>query len=368
MVLLNDLKAIWKEKNSDILAALHSVGESGWWILGKSVSQFEESLASIVGAKYAVGCANGMDAIEIGLRALGIQTGDKVLTTPLSAFATTLAILRIGAVPVFVDTDSRGGIDLDKCEGLLAADVQIKALVPVHLYGLALNLAQLKKIKEKFKIKIVEDCAQSILAERDGLLSGAVGDLAATSFYPTKNLGAMGDGGAIWTQDASLQEKCRALRDYGQTEKYKHSVLGLNSRLDEVHAAVLNKAFLPELRRWTLRRRQIADAYLEGIKNENIRLLTGELNHSVWHLFPLFVLAKRDGLMGFLNAQGVQSAIHYPELIPAQKAMENVHYERGGDLENAQLVCEQELSIPIHPYLTDEEVKKVIKAINSWNP
>ena len=349
MIKANDFRRQWQEIREDALAAFEKVGSSGWYVLGEEVRAFEEALAAFWGFPHAAGVASGMDAIEISLRALGCQPGDRVLTTPVSAFATTLAIVKIGAVPVFVDTDDQGLIDLERCHDLLQRRRDIRFFVPVHLYGFTLDPTALLQLRDEHELLMVEDCAQSIKA---------AGDLAATSFYPTKNLGAMGDGGAILCWDAELDARVRALRDYGQTAKYRHDVIGYNSRLDELQAAFLRRACLPRLERWTSRRREIAAAYLNGIKNPVVRLpILPEGAEPSWHLFPIWIdPARRNGF----------GAIHYPIAIPDQKALEGTLFETPGGYENARRLCASEISLPIHPYLHDSEVAEVIAAVNSF--
>src|SRR5690242_10537126 len=204
MIRANNFERQWQEIGEDALHAFRRVGASGWYVLGQEVRALEGTLASRWGLKHAIGVASGLDAIEISLRALGCRPGDRVLTTPVSAFATTLAILKLGAIPVFADTDERGLLDLDRCSEVVRQRPQIRFLVPVHLFGHALDLVKLRRMREEFDLKIVEDCAQSIDARFRGEHTGSAGQMAATSFYPTKNLGAMGDGGAILTRDPNL--------------------------------------------------------------------------------------------------------------------------------------------------------------------
>jgi dTDP-4-amino-4,6-dideoxygalactose transaminase len=267
MIVQNDFARQWETVEKQVLGAVRRVGSSGWYILGKEVEQFEQALAAYWGVSHAVGVANGMDALEIGLRCLNLRPGEKVLTTPLSAFATTLAILRAGGLPVFVDVDDNGNIDLDQCMEVLRHDRAIRFLLPVHLYGNPLDLSKLERLKKDFDLKVVEDCAQAIGASHEGRGVGTVGQIAATSFYPTKNLGALGDGGAILTDDPATAKRARSLRNYGQRAPYLHSELGLNSRLDELHAAILHDAFLPRLEDWTMRRKAIARTYQAGIRH-----------------------------------------------------------------------------------------------------
>jgi dTDP-3-amino-3,4,6-trideoxy-alpha-D-glucose transaminase len=312
-----------------------------------------------------------MDAIEIGLRCLNLKRGEKVLTTPLSAFATTLAILRAGGIPVFVDVNEVGGIDLQQCRALLQKDQSIRFFVPVHLYGFALDLPELQRLKEEFALQLVEDCAQSIGASDHGLPAGTVGQIAATSFYPTKNLGAMGDGGALLTNNAEIATRAKALRNYGQSAHYHHSETGLNSRLDELHAAILRDAFLPHLSAWTDARSRTACAYFDGIKHPLIKLLAPAPEATpVWHIFPALIShGKRDALRGHLHGQGIMAAVHYPRIIPEQPAF--IAHGRGEvtvGLKNARRFALSELSLPLHPFLSEQEVSKVIEACNQWEP
>lgn len=367
-VLLNDFGRQWGDTASDVLSAVARVGESGWYILGKEVESFEHDLAGVLRRRHAVGCASGLDAIEIALRSLRLAPGTKVLTTPLSAFATTLAIVRAGAVPVFVDVDEHGLVDLAACRCALREDASIRAMVPVHLYGHVVDLGELERLAADFDVCIVEDCAQSIGATFDGRPAGSVGALAATSFYPTKNLGALGDGGALTSDDDVLATRCRALRDYGQSGKYVHDELGLNSRLDEIHAAILDRAFLPRLARWTERRRSVAGTYIDQMDNPYVRVLPAPARSlSVWHLFPVRVSSTaRESFIRHLQACGVRAAIHYPRLIPDQKALSAGTFEVRGGLACARELAASEVSLPIHPYLRDQEIARVIDAVNSW--
>ncbi len=368
VILANDFKRQWADIGRDVTGAVERVGQSGWYILGKEVEGVETDLASYWGLSHAVGLANGMDAIEIGLRALGCSPGDRVLTTPLSAFATTLAIVRLGATPVFVDTDEQGLIDLTRCYDLLRARRDIGYFVPVHLYGHVLDREGLQWLRDEFPLKIVEDCAQSAGASHSGSASGTVGQIAATSFYPTKNLGAMGDGGALLTNDPRLAEKARVLRFYGETTRYRHEEIGYNSRLDEVQAALLRDASLPRLNRWVECRREIAEAYNTRIRNREIGLPgTPEGSQSSWHLFPIHVApARRTELVEHLRNYGIAAGVHYPVAIPDQPTMSSVTFEMADPCALARQICASEVSLPIHPYLTDEEVTRVIDAVNAF--
>jgi dTDP-3-amino-3,4,6-trideoxy-alpha-D-glucose transaminase len=371
MIPQNDFKRQWQVVEHSVLDAVKRVGSSGCYVLDKEVERFEEALAVRWGLDYAVGVGNGMDALEIGLRCLHLQPGEKVLTTPFSAFATTLAIIRAGGVPVFVDVDELGGIDLQQCRDLLQKDRSIRFFVPVHLYGFPLDMRELGNLKEEFSLRVVEDCAQAIGASDRGIHAGTVGQIAATSFYPTKNLGAMGDGGALLTNDDEIATRAEGLRNYGQSAHYVHSELGLNSRLDEVHAAILCDAFLPNLGAWTEARARTARAYLNNIKHPLIELPVPAADVTpVWHIFPAKVAqGKRDDLREYLRTKDIMTGVHYPRLIPEQPAFAS--YGRGEvavDPTTARRLAGCELSLPIHPFLNEQEINTVIDACNQWQP
>ncbi|MFN0172683.1 MAG: DegT/DnrJ/EryC1/StrS family aminotransferase [Bryobacteraceae bacterium] len=364
MIQANDFRRLWAEVESAAAEVFREVGASGWYILGKEVADFEQALARYWGFASCVGVASGLDAIEIALRALGCRAGDRVVTTPLSAFATTLAIVKVGAMPVFVDIDEHGLIDLDECRRALAK--RARFVVPVHLYGHSLDLERLRALRAEFGCRMVEDCAQSIGATWKGQATGSAGDAAATSFYPTKNLGAFGDGGALLTQDGGLARTARALRDYGQTAKYRHDLLGSNSRLDELHAALLHRVLLGRLPAWTRRREGIAGFYANRIRNPKVRVPGAPPGSaSCWHLFPVLVDDK-TAFLGHLRANGVAGGEHYPLLIPEQRAMEGCAWESEGSLGRAREWSRREVSLPIHPFLTDEEAARVADACNLY--
>lgn len=368
MIPLNDFKRQWEDTRDDAMAAFAETGESGWYILGRQVREFEEALARYWGIAHVVGVASGLDAIEIALRALGCRPSDKVLTTPLSAFPTTLAIVKLGAIPVFVDTDEFGLIDLHACDAVLSSRRDIGFFVPVHLYGHALDLGRLRSLRERFDCRIVEDCAQSAGARHCGAPTGSAGQMASVSFYPTKNLAALGDGGAILTNQAAEAAACRSLRDYGQSSRYRHDAIGYNSRLDELHAAYMRHVSLKRLPEWTAARRRVAAAYIEGIRNPAIRVMGAPPgSESCWHLFAVTVdAARKPDFMAWLAAQEVACAEHYPVPIPEQRALADVPFEIAGELAIATRICRSEVSLPIHPYLTASEVAQVIQACNDW--
>jgi dTDP-4-amino-4,6-dideoxygalactose transaminase len=366
-ILLSDFKRQWQFVEEKVLGAVRRVGSSGWYILGAEVEAFEKELAVFSKRAFAIGTGNGLDALEIGLRCLGVRPGDKVLTTPLSAFATTLAVVRAGGVPVFVDVDTTGGIDLAKCRDLLARDRSIRCLLPVHLYGHALNMEELHRLRRDFELKLLEDCAQAIGAASKASRVGTAGQAAAISFYPTKNLGALGDAGALVTDDPAIAKAAAEMRNYGQSAHYVHSRVGLNSRLDELHAAILRDAFLPNLSAWTKGRRKIAQKYLQEIRNPAIEFAAADsADDSVWHIFPVLV-PDRDGFQKHLHGNGVQSGVHYPFIVPDQEALRVAAMEiPSAEFENARRFARDEVSLPVHPFMSEDEVEAVITACNSW--
>jgi dTDP-4-amino-4,6-dideoxygalactose transaminase len=361
-VIANDFARQWLDIGSDALEAIDRVGHSGWLVLGEEVRSFELELATWWGVPHAVGVASGLDALEIALQCADIPRGARVLTTPLTAFATTLAIVRAGAEPVWCDVDRSGGLDLDQVDATLRADRSIRAVMPVHLYGHPLDPAELERLTTEHDVIVIEDCAQSAGAARDGKPTALAGIAAGTSLYPTKNLGTMGDGGVLLTSDETIAERARGLRNYGQGAQYEHVELGLNSRLDELHAAVLRSAMLPRLDRWLVRRAEIASRYTEALRESRLRPVVAAGGNSAHHLFPVEVLdldpkAVREQIF----QRGVAVGRHYPFVCPDQPAMRG----RGrvvGDLATARQLAERELSLPIHPYLEDHEVDIVIEA------
>lgn len=358
----NDFAAQWDEIRADALAAVDRVGRSGWLVLGGEVRAFEGEFAEWWGVEHAVGVASGLDALEIALRCAGIGSGDRVLTTPLTAFATTLAILRAGAAPVWCDVDASGGLDLDRADAVLTADSTIRAVMPVHLYGHPLDPRALTELARCHSVVVVEDCAQSAGASRDGRPTGITGLLAGTSLYPTKNLGAYGDGGVLLTGDVELAERARGLRNYGQRARYEHFELGLNSRLDEIHAAMLRSAMLPRLDAWLERRAHVAARYRDALTGSALEPIPAVAGASAHHLFPVEV---RDGdpleVAAALADAGIGVGRHYPVLCPDQPAAAGAG-EVVGDLVNARRFAAHELSLPIHPQLDDARVERVISA------
>jgi len=371
LIQLADFRKQWEHGRARYLEVMDRVGQSGWLVLGKEVEAFERELAAQWGLAHAVGVGNGLDALELSFRALGATPGDLYLTTPLSAFATTLAILKVGGVPVFADVDASGLLNLESAEVVLRGlPRKPRFMVPVHLFGHSMCLGALEAFADRHELVVVEDCAQAIGATSSGNPVGSVGVMSATSFYPTKNLGAFGDGGAVLTADPKLAQTVRCLRDYGQTDKYVHDFVGLNSRLDELQAALLRSVQLPLLEEQTARRRLVAKRFLEGISNPSVSLpVVPRETESVWHLFPALVSGERESFRAHLKGQGVATGLHYPRLIPHQRAMAEAGLgDGGGRWPVAERFARDEVSLPMHPFLTDEEVERVIDACNTWRP
>jgi dTDP-4-amino-4,6-dideoxygalactose transaminase len=354
-----DMKARVAALRVEIDAAVARVLESGWFILGPEGEAFERELAAALGAADAVGVANGTDAIELALHDLGAGPGDEVVTSPLTAAFTALAIARTGARPVFADLDPR---TLNVAPEAVARVVtkRTKALLPVHLYGHPFDLDPLREIADAHGIMLVEDACQAVGARYKGRSVGSITGLGALSFYPTKNLGAFGDGGAILVNDPARAARLRRQRNGGQSDRYRHEVLGVNSRLDEMQAALLRVglAHLPE---WTARRRQIAALYLSELAGAGVGLPQEQpYAEAVYHLFVIRH-PRRDALMAALKERGVGTLIHYPIPLHLQPAFPESG--RPGDFPVAERAADEILSLPIYPEMTDAQVKTVAVAV-----
>lgn len=369
LIRMNDFQAQWEMIGASALGAVERVGKSGRYILGEEVASFERDLARQLGIPFVVGCASGLDAIEIGLRALGLKQGERVITTPLTAFATTLAIIRAGGIPVFVDVDQSGLLDLSLVEEVLKKDSDIRFIVPVHLYGHVVDLVKLDALRAKYGIVIVEDCAQAIGCKSYGIAAGSIGEYAGTSFYPTKNLGGMGDGGAVLCGTLERASLAKTLRNYGQSEQYRHEMIGMNSRLDEIQAALLRDAFLPHLGQFCARRAAIANKYKHDISHLSISIPpVPEGSSSGWHLFPILIKQNRQSFREYLLKQGIETGVHYPVPVPHQKCLSGERTEVLMSLPNAEMFALQEVSLPIHPFLSDSDVERIVTVCNSWMP
>jgi dTDP-4-amino-4,6-dideoxygalactose transaminase len=348
------------EDGEAIGAAVDRVIASGWFVLGPEVEAFEREFAAACGASYAVGVGNGTDAIMLALRALDIGPGDEVITSPLSAAYSALAIMMAGARPVFADIDPDR---LTVAPGTIEAAItsRTRAIVPVHLYGQAADMAAIESIAARHHLAIVEDACQAHLATAGGRTVGTIGIAGAFSFYPTKNLGALGDGGAVTTNDRALADRLKRLRNGGQTSRYHHFESGgVNSRLDELQAAIL-RARLPFLHRWTERRRSVARQYRTGLC-KSLAVPPEKDSGHVYHLFPV-LSPRREALQEHLSARGVETLIHYPVPIPRQPALAS---QEPALCATADHVCTEVLSLPMYPSLTDEAIAHIIDAVHRF--
>ena len=349
----------------EIRAAIDRVVASGWFVLGPEVEAFESEFAGAMGAAHAVGVGTGTDAIALVLRALDIGPGDEVVTTPLSAAYTALAVMMTGARPVFADVDPvHLTLDPDRVEQAIGP--RTRAILPVHLYGQAADMGALERIAARHNLPIVEDCCQAHLATAAGRPVGTIGVAGAFSFYPTKNLGALGDGGAVLTNDRALAARIRRLRNGGQTDRYHHEEAGVNSRLDELQAAIL-RARLPRLGQWTGRRRALAARYRGLLANAAAIDLPPERDPG--HVYHLFVVRVRDArgearlaLQTSLASRGIETLIHYPVPISRQPALAGVDPR---DCPAAARACNEVLSLPLHPGLSDADLDMVAAAVES---
>jgi dTDP-3-amino-3,4,6-trideoxy-alpha-D-glucose transaminase len=343
-----------------VRAAIDRVVSSGWYILGPEVEAFEAAFAAASGATQAVGVGTGTDALALILRGLGIGSGDEVITPPLSAAYTALAVLMAGARPVFADIDPmRLTIDPDAIERAITP--RTRAVLPVHLYGQAADMTAVERIANRHNLAIVEDCCQAHLATVSGRPVGTIGVAGAFSFYPTKNLGALGDGGAVITNDQSLADRIRRLRNGGEREKYNHEEAGVNSRLDELQAAVL-RARLPFLPEWTARRRTLAGIYRSALTGMSVTPLPEMDPGHVYHLFVVRT-GKRLALQQHMTARGIGTLVHYPYPIPRQPAFAA---SRPSPCPNAESACKAVLSLPLHPGLDAADLQHVVAAIRDF--
>jgi len=353
------------EDAAAVRAAIDRVIARGWFVLGPEVEAFEIEFAAACGASHAVGVGNGTDAIALLLRASGVKPGDEVIVPALTAAYTGLAVLLAGATPVFADVEP-ATLTLDPAACEAAITPRTVAMVPVHLYGQAADMEALQSIARRHSLAVIEDCCQAHLATHRGTPVATRGVGGAFSFYPTKNLGALGDGGAVVTNDASIADRIRRLRNGGQTDRYVHAEAGINSRLDDLQAAVL-RARLPLLPQWTAKRRELASAYRRALSGaagaeRAVQPLDERDNGHVYHLFVVRS-AERDALQGHLSASGVETLIHYPVPLPRQPAFASLSR---GACPAAERAARQILSLPLHPRVSDREIERVSSAVAAF--
>lgn len=355
---MNDFKKEYASNEKEVGRAIKKCLESGWYILGEQGKAFEKEFAQYIGTKYCLGVANGLEALQISLMALNIGAGDEVLTVSNSAVATTLAITNTGATPVFVDVDEFYHMDISKIEEKITA--KTRAIMPVHLFGQLVDIKKMQLLAKKYKLHIIEDACQAHGASCGSKRAGSFGTFGCFSFYPTKNLGAYGDGGAITTNSQELYNKCLSIRNYGQTNRYEHDIIGLNSRLDELQATVL-RVKLKKLDKLIEKRNAIAKIYLDNLA-EVSQITLPRIRKNTIHSFHLFVVQaeKRDALLDFLKINCVQALIHYPIPIHKQKCYQKFNAIK---LKQTEDLSKKIISLPVHPFMKKEEVLKITSLI-----
>lgn len=358
-----NLEPMHSEIRNEILSTFKKIYDKNSFILGHSVDSFEQEFSKYCNTNYCISCGNGLDALSIILRGYDIGDGDEVIVPSNTFIATALAVSYVGAKVVFVEPDIKTfNIDVNKIEEAITP--KTKAIIAVHLYGRPAEIDKIKVICKKYNLKLIEDAAQSHGAIYNGKKTGNLGDAAGFSFYPGKNLGALGDGGCILTNDNVLAQKVRAIRNYGSTIKYNNEYKGVNSRLDELQAEFL-RIKLPYLNRWNTHRQKSAKLYLEGINNSKIIIpCINSVNESIWHIF-IVRTEYRDKLVNYLKDNGIETLIHYPIPIHLQKAYVDLGY-KSGDFPVAETISKTVLSLPIWYGMKDDEINYVINVLNQW--
>lgn len=361
---LLDLKTQYAGLRSEVEAALNKVIENQDFILGEEVKSLEKEVAAYCGAKYGVGVASGTDALIIALKVMGIGSGDEVITTPFTFFATAESISVVGAKPIFVDIDpATYNINPALIEKKISR--RTKAIMPVHLYGQCADMDPIMDIARRHGLKIIEDNAQAIGATYKGRKSGSIGDIGALSFFPSKNLGAFGDAGMVVTNDATLAEKVRVLRVHGSAVRYIHSEIGMNSRIDNLQAAVL-RVKLKYLDKWLAARRGIADFYRERLKGLPVICPhVPDYNTHTYHQYTLRVRADQENLMKHLIDSGIETRTYYPIPLHLQDCYKSLGY-KNGDMPESESAAREAFSIPIFPEMTQAQKEYVVGAITGF--
>lgn len=358
-----DVKLRYESLRKQIEESVQRVLPSGYYILGPELERFEKRFADFLGADFSVGCASGTEAIYLAMKAAGVGPGDEVVVVAHTAVPTISAISMTGAEPVFVDIDPYSYVmDATKVEAAITA--KTKAIIPVHIYGQVVDLDPLLALGRARGIPVIEDVAQATGATYKGKIAGTMGDFGAFSFYPSKNLGAFGDGGAVCTNSEEGYRKLLMLRNYGQSKRYHHDEIGINSRLDELQAAILD-AQLPYVHEWNVRRREIARRFTAGLKDVVVTPAESSFGTHVYHLYVIQT-KDRDALQQYLLDKGIQTLIHYPIPAHLQKAYAYRGYKRG-DLPVTEQVTQQILSLPMFPELTNSQVDFVIEEIVKYH-
>ncbi|WP_160687141.1 DegT/DnrJ/EryC1/StrS family aminotransferase [Clostridium sp. C2-6-12] len=358
-----NLEPMHTEIKDEMNNAFKKIYDKNSFILGDSVTSFEEEFAKYCNAKYCISCGNGLDALSIILRGYDITEGDEVIVPSNTFIATALAVSYVGAKVVLVDPDIKTfNIDVNKIEKAITP--KTKAIIAVHLYGRPSEIDKIKIICNKYNLKLIEDSAQAHGAVYNGNKTGNLGDAAGFSFYPGKNLGALGDAGCILTNDESLAKKMKAIRNYGSEIKYNHKYKGVNSRLDEFQAEFL-RIKLPYLDKWNATRQKTAKLYLEGIKNDKIILpIVNSEYDSIWHVFPIRT-ESRDALAIYLKSNGIETLIHYPIPIHLQKSYKDLGY-KAGDFPVAENISNTVLSLPLWYGISEDQINHIINVLNKW--
>lgn len=352
-----------RELDKDLRGAFERTYTRSWYIEGAEDEAFEKAFAEYCNVDYCIGIGNGLDALILALKALGVGKGDEVIVPSNTYIATALAVTNVGAIPIFVEPDIRT-FNIDPLKIEVAITNKLKAIMPVHLYGQACDMDLIMELAKKYNLYVVEDCAQAHGATYKGKRIGSFGDVSGFSFYPGKNLGALGDAGATLTNKRELADRIRALGNYGSDYKYHHIYQGNNSRLDELQAAFL-AAKLPHLERMNVERRRVAQCYMDGIKNREVVLpYVNEDCVPVWHIFAIRC-KRRDELEIFLKEKGIGTNKHYPIPMHLQECYKDFGFKEG-DFPIAEEISDTELSLPIYYGMTDEEIQYVIDAINDF--
>jgi dTDP-4-amino-4,6-dideoxygalactose transaminase len=357
---LLDLKAQYADIKQEMDAAVHRVLDSTRFIGGPEVSGLEEEIARYSQCAHAIGCASGTDALLLALRALGVGPGDEVVTTAYSFFASAGVIVNVGATPVFVDIDpTTYNIDPHRLEAAITPNT--KAVIPVHLYGQCCDLTAVKAVCEKKKVWMIEDAAQAIGAEWEGKRAGSVGDLACFSFFPSKNLGAAGDGGMVTAQDAALADRVRLLREHGSRPKYYHALVGTNSRLDALQAAIL-RVKLKHLDRWSEGRARNAALYDQLLEGSPVGRPYRDARAR--HIYNQYVIrvTKRDQVRERMAERGIGTEVYYPVPLHLQKCFASLGHQEG-DMPHAEAAARETLALPIYPELTEEQIRYVASSV-----
>ena len=361
MIPFLDLRPAYHELQLEVDAALQRVMKSGWYVLGPELEAFEAEFSAYCGAEHCIGVGNGLDALKLVLQAMDIGSGDEVIVPAFTFIATWLAVSAVGARPVAVDCSlENANIDAEKIEAAITS--RTRAIIPVHLYGQPADMDAIRRIADRHGIRVIEDAAQAHGARYQGKLAGHLADAAVFSFYPAKNLGACGDGGAIVTDDIDVTARLSKLRNYGSIEKYSHDLCGANSRLDELQAAVL-RVKLQRLPEWNARREQIAARYLEtlgDIDGLDLPVPSDQVRPS-WHLFVIRH-ADRDGLRERLTYRNIETGIHYPVPPYASGAYANNNHS-GASYPVAERLSRSVLSLPIGPHMPEKDIGTVISAV-----